>query len=323
MKVKQGKSYLLRIVNADMEENLFFSIAQHKLTVVGTDGFYTKPLLTNYIMITPGQSMDLLMEANQPANHLYYIAASPYSSAFGSGFDRSKTTAILHYEDGSNDLHAPPLLPSLFPYNDTPASTAFSRRLRSLATKHHPIQVPIKVDTHLLTTVSVNLINCTGSIPCTGPFGKRFAASMNNVSFVQPRVDVLQAYYFGLKGVFGRNFPKNPPHRFNYTGDGLPENVLTPDFGTKALVLKYNASVEMVLQGTNVLASDNHPMHLHGYGFYVVGWGFGNFDQKKDRAGYNLVDPPQQTTVAIPNNGWVAIRFRADNPGQYVFFNLI
>ncbi|KAL8521066.1 hypothetical protein ACS0TY_011566 [Phlomoides rotata] len=313
LKVKAGKTYLLRVVNADMEENLFFAIAQHKLTLVGTDGFYTKPFLTHYIMITPGQSMDLLMTANQPPNHLYYLAASPYSSAFGSGFDASKTTAILHYQNASHD----PLLPSLFPYNYTRASTEFSRRLRSLATKQHPIEVPRDVDTHLLITVSVNLINCTGSIPCTGPFGKRFSASLNNISFVPPRVDVLQAYYYGTEGVFGRDFPENPPERFDYTGDNLPENLLTPEFGTKALVLKYNASVEMVLQGTNILASDNHPMHLHGYGFYVVGWGFGNFDPGKARVGYNLVDPPQETTVGIPNNGWVAIRFRADNPGVW------
>lgn len=314
--MKQGKTYLLRVVNAAMEENLFFSVAQHKLTVVATDGFYTKPLLTNYIMITPGQSMDLLMKANQPAERLYYLAASPYASAFGAGFDRSKTTAILHYENEPHHHDKPPLFPTLFPYNDTRASTQFSRRLRSLATKQHPIQVPTKVDTNLLITVSVNLINCTGSIPCTGPFGKRFSASLNNISFVEPRVDVLQAYYYGMKGVFGTNFPRNPPKRFDYTGDDLPESVLTPEFGTRVLVLEYGASVEMVLQGTNVLASDNHPMHLHGYSFYVVGWGFGNFDPEKDRAGYNLVDPAQETTVGIPNNGWVAIRFKADNPGE-------
>jgi len=53
---------------------------------------------------------------------------------------------------------------------------------------------------------------------------------------------------------------------------------LTPSFGTKVRVLEYNASVEIILQGTNVLAADKHPIHLHGYSFYVIGWGSGNFD---------------------------------------------
>lgn len=65
-----------------------------------------------------------------------------------------------------------------------------------------------------------------------------------------------------------------------------------------------------------MLASDNHPVHLHGYSFYVVGSGFGNFNPKEDPLRYNLVDPPEETTVGVPKNGWVAIRFRADNPGD-------
>ncbi|KAK6156890.1 hypothetical protein DH2020_011138 [Rehmannia glutinosa] len=315
IQVKPGKTYLLRIVNAVMDENVFFSTARHKLTLVGTDGFYTKQFQTDYIMITPGQSIDVLLKADQPPG-LYYLAARAYSSAFGAGFDNTTTTAILDSQSGHSN-YSSPLLPPLPPYNATQASTAFSRKLRSLASKEHPINVPLKIDTHLLLTVSVNLLNCTGK-SCNGPFGKRFSASLNNISFVPPRMDVLQAYYYHVNGVFGTNFPKYPSDGFDYTGKNLPDNVLTPDFGTRALVLEYNASVEMVLQGTNVLASDNHPMHLHGYGFYVVGWGFGNFDPEKDRLGYNLVDPPQETTVGIPNNGWVAVRFRADNPGVWM-----
>lgn len=57
-------------------------------------------------------------------------------------------------------------------------------------------------------------------------------------------------------------------------------------------------------------------MHLHGYNFYVVGSGTGNYNSTKDTPGYNLVDPPEMNTVGVPKNGWVAIRFRADNPGE-------
>ncbi|KAK4491223.1 hypothetical protein RD792_001956, partial [Penstemon davidsonii] len=317
MEVKQGKTYLLRIVSAVMDENLFFSIAKHKLILVGTDGFYTKPFETNYIMITPGQSMDVLLQTNQfPSS--YYMAARSYSSAFGAGFDNTTTTGILQYQ-GQNHHPTLPLLPLLPPFNSTQASTQFSRRLRSLKSKEHPLNVPLEIDTHLFFAISVNLLNCTGSNSCTGPFGKRFSASVNNISFVFPSINILQAYYNNIHGVFEGNFPRNPTKKFDYTGKRLPENLLTPDFGTRALLLEYNSSVELILQGTNVLASDNHPIHLHGYGFYVVGWGFGNFDPEKDPLGYNLDDPAQETTVGIPNNGWVAIRFRADNPGKFCF----
>lgn len=59
-------------------------------------------------------------------------------------------------------------------------------------------------------------------------------------------------------------------------------------------------------------------MHLHGYSFYVVGWGIGNFDEKKDPLNYNLVDPPLMNTIAVPRNGWTTIRFKANNPGVWL-----
>ncbi|XP_059654721.1 laccase-14 [Cornus florida] len=313
--VDYGKTYLLRIISAVMDEDLFFAISQHKLTLVGTDGSYTKPLKTEYIMITPGQSMDVLLEANQPPS-LYHMAARSYSSAKGAGFDNTTTAAILKYR-GSYPPPPSPSFPPLPPYNATQASTDFMRQLRSLASKHHPAKVPLEIDTHLFFTISVNLLNCSNK-PCTGPLGKRFSSSINNISFVTPSMDVLQAYYYGIHGVFEDDFPRKPPKKFNYTGDNLPENLLNTAFGTKALVLEYNASVELILQGTNVLVGDNHPIHLHGYSFHVVGWGFGNFDPRKDPSRYNLVDPPEETTVGVPNNGWVAIRFRADNPGVWL-----
>ncbi|GLT59221.1 hypothetical protein SLA2020_320540 [Shorea laevis] len=42
-----------------------------------------------------------------------------------------------------------------------------------------------------------------------------------------------------------------------------------------------------------------------------------NFDKDKDPLMYNLVDPPLQNTIHIPKDGWVAIRFKAKNPGVW------
>ncbi|KAL7229442.1 hypothetical protein ACSBR2_008034 [Camellia fascicularis] len=52
---------------------------------------------------------------------------------------------------------------------------------------------------------------------------------------------------------------------------------------TEVKVLNYNETVEIVFQDTNVLdTSMNHPIHLHGYSFYVVGTGYGNFNNGTD-----------------------------------------
>lgn len=50
----------------------------------------------------------------------------------------------------------------------------------------------------------------------------------------------------------------------------------------------------------------------------MVGKGLGNFDKNKDPQKFNLVDPVERNTVAVPTGGWVAIRFKADNPGVWL-----
>ncbi|KAJ6947650.1 hypothetical protein NC651_002120 [Populus alba x Populus x berolinensis] len=135
--------------------------------------------------------------------------------------------SIVEYHGIYHTPKSPHLSP-LPPYNGTQASTDFTKQFRS------PVKanVPQKVDTHLFFTISVNLLNCSTDKPCAGPFGKRFAASMNNISFVNPpSLDILQAYYYGVGGVFERNFPRKPPNEFNYTAENLPANLLTPSFG--------------------------------------------------------------------------------------------
>ena len=86
--------------------------------------------------------------------------------------------------------------------------------------------------------------------------------------------------------------------------------------GTKLFKLKFGSEVQIVLQDTSIVTVEDHPMHLHGYQFYVVGSGFGNFDPRNDPAKFNLVDPPERNTIGTPPGGWVAIRFVADNPGN-------
>ncbi|KAI7980621.1 Laccase-14 [Camellia lanceoleosa] len=310
--VDYGKTYLLRIINSIMNEEMFFMVAQHNLTVVGMDGAYIKPINTDYIMITPGQTMDVLITANQTPSE-YYMAARAYA---GLTYDNTTTTAIVQYS-GNYTAPSTPAFPILPNYTDIDAVTNFTRQMKALNSKEHPVDVPQTVDTKLYITISVNTLPCVNS-SCDGPNGDRLAASLNNISFVTPEVDVLLAYHNQLQGIFTKDFPSQPPYFFDFTANNVSDDYLTPLNATKVKVVEFNSTVEMVFQTTNVMnAAENHPMHLHGYSFYFVGFGFGNFNNETDPTGYNLVDPPEVNTVGVPTNGWAAIRFRADNPGVW------
>jgi len=174
-----------------MNEEMFFGIAKHKLTVVAQDGAYIKPITTSYIMITPGQTMDILLTANQAASY-YYIAATPFFDS-GAPFDSSNTSAILEYTGTYTPPTSPPY-PTLPNATDKDAADNFTTRIRSLASPEHPVDIPQTITKRITITVSVNQILCANA-SCGGPDGNRLAASLNNISFSTPSIDFLQAYY--------------------------------------------------------------------------------------------------------------------------------
>lgn len=323
LKVKPGKTYLLRLINAALNDELFFSIANHSLTVVEADAVYTKPFKTDTVLITPGQTTNVLLKTKRHSpNATFLMAARPYATG-PAAFDNTTTAGILEYhlpspvpKSNKNKIHLPLLKPSLPIFNDTTFAANFNKRVRSLATPNFPANVPQKIGRRFFFTVGLGIMGCPQSQTCQGPNNTRVAAVVNNVSFVMPTTALLQAHFFNQNnGVYTTDFPANPPFNFNYTGTP-PANIMVSS-GTKVVVLPFNTSVELVLQDTSIIGAESHPLHLHGFNFFIVGQGIGNFDPKKDPAKFNLVDPAERNTVGVPSGGWIAIRFLADNPGVW------
>jgi laccase len=299
---------MLRIINAALNEELFFKIAGHKLTVVEVDATYVKPFKTDTIVIAPGQTTNVIVTADQNAGK-YAFSASPFMDA-PIAVDNNTATATLHYSGTLSN--SPTTFTTAPPKNATPIANNFIDSLKSLNSKKYPAQVPTKVDHSLLFAVGLGVNPCPS---CKAGNGSRVVASVNNVTFVMPTTALLQAHFFNIKGVFTTDFPGNPPIAFNYTGTP-PTNLQTQN-GTKVYRLAYNSTVQVVLQDTGIIAPENHPVHLHGFNFFAVGKGLGNYNPNNDPKKFNLVDPVERNTIGVPAGGWVAIRFRADNPGVW------
>ncbi|XP_062210759.1 laccase-10 [Phragmites australis] len=318
LKVQPGKWYLLRLINAALNDELFFSIANHTLTVVDVDAAYVKPFDTDIVLITPGQTTNVLLRAKPDegcpaATHL--MLARPYATAAPGTFDNTTVAAVLEYAPPGHIKSLPLFRPSLPALNDTAFAANYSAKLRSLASPDYPANVPRRVDRSFFFTVGLGTTPCPANQTCQGPNGTKFSASMNNVSFDMPTTALLQAHYNNIPGVYTTDFPVVPLEPFNYTG--TPPNNTNVSNGTKVVVLTYNTSVEVVMQDTSIQGAESHPLHLHGFDFFVVGQGVGNYDPSKDPAKFNLADPVQRNTVGVPAGGWVAIRFFADNPGVW------
>nr|AAK37828.1 laccase [Pinus taeda] len=320
LKVHPGQTYLLRIINPALNDELFLAIANHSLTVVEVDAVYVKPFQTDTLLITPGQTTNVLLTANATSgkNKQFVIAASPFVTGSGT-FDNSTVAGIVSYNSHKFKNSSTIILPKFPSFNDTNFAANFSAKLKSLANSQFPALVPQKVDRKFLFTVGLGLNPCpvgVGNTTCQGPNGTKFTASVNNISFVLPSTALLQSHYFNqIKGVYKTNFPDNPPFPFNYTG--TPPNNTKPMNGTRVKVIPFNTTVQLVLQDTSIAGTVSHPFHLHGFNFFVVGQGVGNYNESKDAPNFNLVDPVERNTAGVPKGGWMAIRFRADNPGVW------
>lgn len=171
---------------------MFFGIAQHNFTVVAQDAAYIKPITTNYIMISPGQTMDILFTANQKPSY-YFMAARPFADTTAPS-NNNATTAIVQYSGSYTPPLTPPF-PDLPGITDKQAADNFTNQIRSLANSEYPINVPTKTDKSIFMAIAVNQIVCPGQ-SCGGPDGNRLAASLNNITFSTPTLDILTAYYW-------------------------------------------------------------------------------------------------------------------------------
>ncbi|XP_010544851.1 PREDICTED: laccase-6 [Tarenaya hassleriana] len=313
IKIVPGKTYLLRLINAGINMESFFTIANHRFTIVEADGEYTKPLTTERVMLVPGQTMNVLVTADQAIGK-YSIAMGPYESGKNIKFQNTSAIAYLQYLGAlPNTLTLPAKLPD---FNDNLAAKNVMDGLRSLNT----VDVPKDIEANLFITIGINVNKCNSENPkdkCQGPKNGRLAASMNNISFVEPKVSILEAYYKKLDGYFTTDFP-GVPEKFSDFVNGAPNNIPNDTQaanGTRAIVFEYGTKIQLIFQNTGTLTTENHPIHIHGHSFYVIGYGTGNYDQRT--AQFNLEDPPYMNTIGVPVGGWAAIRFVADNPGVW------
>ncbi|KAI8853451.1 multicopper oxidase-domain-containing protein [Chytridium lagenaria] len=108
--------------------------------------------------------------------------------------------------------------------------------------------------------------------------------TFNNIPYIKPRVPTL----FTALTVYGKNAM---PH-----------------------VLDHNEVVELVVDNTDAGA---HPFHLHGHVFQIVDL---NGDHPYDANNVSAPEfPMRRDVVVIPGGGYAVLRFKADNPGVWLF----
>ncbi|CAI0549045.1 unnamed protein product, partial [Linum tenue] len=121
-----GEKILLGVINAALNQEYFFVVANHKLTIMEADDSYTKLFTTFVIMVGPCQTTNVLLKANQIPNR-YYMATRAYQRSQNAAFDNTTTSAVLEYKyapcNAKNKKQKPfpstPILSQLLAFNET------------------------------------------------------------------------------------------------------------------------------------------------------------------------------------------------------------
>ncbi|KAB8225107.1 Cupredoxin [Aspergillus novoparasiticus] len=63
--------------------------------------------------------------------------------------------------------------------------------------------------------------------------------------------------------------------------------------------------------------AQDHPMHLHGHDFWVLGSGYGEFDSSQANS-LTLVNSPRRDVAMMPASGYLVIAIKTNNPGAWL-----
>ncbi|KAL2554621.1 SKU5 similar 3 [Forsythia ovata] len=292
--VSQGKTYLFRVSNIGNVWSMNFRIQNHTMVVVETEGSYTNQITVDSLDIHVGQSYSVLVTADQnPAD--YYIVGSPKWANLSNQTSIS-AVGLLHYESSTTPANGPlPTGPGPF---DISFSINQARSIRWNLTTGAARPNPQGTFNVSNVTISQTFVLRGSSAKIDGV--PRF--TVNNVSYNTPSTPLkLADYYINGSGV--------------YQLDAFPvhSSLKVPVNGTFVVTGNHKDWLEIVFK--NDLDSMDS-WHLDGFGFFVVGYGEGEWTPAL-RSTYNIYDPVARSTVQVYPRGWSAVYVYLDNPGMW------
>lgn len=86
-------------------------------------------------------------------------------------------------------------------------------------------------------------------------------------------------------------------------------------FNTSNAVVSLPNANEWVYVVISTAIGVPHPVHLHGFDFYVLAQGTGTYS---DSVTLNTDNPPRRDVAMLPASGYLVLAFETDNPGAWL-----
>lgn len=308
-------NHRLRLINVGVFAWFQVTVDEHEFALTEADGTDIVPAYETSLMISPAQRYSMIINSNQTSADSFWLRAKMATHCWknpnlpGLGADEAK--AIIHYT--SKGHHKNPKILAA-----QPSSRNSNQRLEVqckdmntdafIPAAYEPAPAIVDHSYYLRTNLEID--------------DRRLERGFFNQSSFRP---ILQApsLHRTVEGLSSGNDTFDVMR----TVDGVNE-------------LAYDIKNDFVIQHSGIKVVDliiqnfdpgNHPMHLHGHKFWILGQGNGIFPGYdslglKDHGQGVLggsegkLDKLLRRDVATAEGfGWLALRFVADNPGIWAF----
>ena len=288
--VLQDNRYRFRLIGSQALYAFRFSIQDHKMTVVATDGIPIVPIDdVDYVIINAGERYDVIVHANANVTNKnnFWIWAETLEDAnirnqtFYTPLNKHRAEAILHYNGDDYDIEDD--------INEIRSCT--------LSSKCKAVNCPFKTYSNSST---LNCINADEFESLSSHDVPESIYSPTATRFFSFGFDGERTTSGSSQDGVNFRFPANPPlteyTEFQNSGDMCPN--IGCDHETEHhcactqvidISDQLNGSVvEFVLSNRVVDADETnpggtaHPIHLHGHYFYVIKIGYPDYDDIDD-----------------------------------------
>ncbi|XP_019856870.1 PREDICTED: laccase-2-like [Amphimedon queenslandica] len=339
-KVTAGKTYRFRLIGAQSLYAYRFSIEDHKLIVIATDGQFVEPETVDYIIIHSGERYDFLLKTEEATTTKQFMIRAVTLSMTGAAalnsIEEESAEAILNYN---------PLLNVRSNQYNTIADNRLtvSQRCTSID-KCIALNCPFQnfpqsfnIDCiHINNLTRLSLSDTQEDLPSVattddsrlffnfGFEGTRLTSAINARNLKLPSASLAQLDDDELDDINTREFCKGVGEPNTCNRDNAAEVISSECYCTHVVPVEDEKSIELVISATGPDYDDvnpqtskfsfAHPVHLHGHYFHVVDIRFGETDEDSGRlrTGTTEIDCGPQSTTGNPmlcnNPSWNGIR---------------
>ncbi|XP_053620154.1 uncharacterized protein LOC128680776 [Plodia interpunctella] len=327
--VEQGYKYRFRVINAEfLNCPIEMSVDGHNITVIASDGYDLEPITATSLVTYAGERYDFILDANSEIDN-YWIRFRGLMDC-DERFTKAKQVAVLHYEGAMEtepegdptweELHNEGLQLNALNKGEEEDETISVAEMRSLAGPDDSLkevadyQFYIAYDFYAKNNSHYHRSPYYGFYQVPHKNSRLYTPQLNHISMKMPSSPLL--------------LTRPSPDNFCNSSSIAPSCEEGYCECSHVLSVKLNSVVELIILDEGVTFDANHPFHLHGHSFRVVGLrrlaNETTIEEVKafDEAGLlkrNLKNPPIKDTVTVPDGGYTVLRFKADNPGYWLF----